>query len=75
MSKEYVLPKNWYVKITDENREIINKWKMSIAPNSIDLFSDNKINVVYENGMAKGGRRPICGEHLSYLLIIFVNMY
>ncbi len=27
MNKEFVLPEYWYVKITDENKEFIQKWR------------------------------------------------
>lgn len=28
MEKEFILPEKWYIEVTDDNREIINNWKI-----------------------------------------------
>lgn len=28
MKTDFVLPEKWYIEITDDNREIVNNWKI-----------------------------------------------
>jgi hypothetical protein len=49
--KEYVFPENnWYIKITDENREVLNNWK--IKQNYSDsLYNNPQYKYVYCDGL------------------------
>lgn len=29
MNTDFILPNKWYIKITDDNREIVNNWKIN----------------------------------------------
>lgn len=38
--EEYVFPNKWYIEITDENKEILNAWKINqFYSKSIDSYS------------------------------------
>jgi len=56
MKEEYVFPKEWSLKINDENREIVNNWRKFI-------YHDSKCNYPYitEDGTGDdnvANRRP-----------------
>jgi hypothetical protein len=37
--EEYVFPNNWYIEITDENKEVLNAWKINqFYSKSIDSY-------------------------------------
>jgi hypothetical protein len=38
--EEYVFPNNWYIEITDENKEVLNAWKINqFYSKSIDSYN------------------------------------
>lgn len=39
MKKDFTLPEKWYIEITDDNREIVNNWKVKQVYN--DSLFDN----------------------------------
>jgi hypothetical protein len=45
--KEYELPEQWYIKITDDNKKIVNDWKIQQEYND-DLFRENYVHVGYD---------------------------
>lgn len=51
--EEYVFPENnWYIEITDENKEVLNAWKITKEYSTpIDDYS-TKINYINYMGMA-----------------------
>jgi hypothetical protein len=54
--EEYVFPKNnWYIEITDENKEVLNDWR--IKQNYSDsLYNNPQYKYVYFDGGAGGSR-------------------
>lgn len=52
MKEEYVLPENWCIKVTNENRDIINNWKLSINPGSNNLFE--YLSIEYVSNIGRG---------------------
>ena len=39
MKEEYVFPhNNWYLKIDDDNRELVNNWRINKTP-AVSIFS------------------------------------
>jgi len=53
-TEEYIFPENnWYIEITDENRKIVNDWKIK-QEYSDDLFENLNYKYVYYDG---GGER------------------
>lgn len=49
-NKEHVFPyNNWYIEITDENRRIVNDWKIKQEYND-DLFENLNYKYVYCDG-------------------------
>lgn len=44
MEKEFVLPEYWYIKITDNNREFIQKWRKLVFNSDSDISKWNYIN-------------------------------
>jgi hypothetical protein len=51
--EEYVFPENnWYIKITDENREVLNNWKIKQTW-SDSLYAGYTYDYVYSDG--RGG--------------------
>ena len=50
---------NWYIEITDENRKILNDWKIKQKYNN-DLFQNSQYKCVNWNG-AGGGMRGVSG--------------
>lgn len=55
MKEEYIFPENnWYIEVTDENRQLINDWKINQSYNN-DLFQNLDYKYVYYDG--SGGTR------------------
>lgn len=54
--EEYVFPENnWYIEITDENKEVLNAWKITKEYSTpIDNYL-TKINYINYMGSAGGG--------------------
>lgn len=54
--EEYVFPENnWYIEITDENKEVLNAWKITTNYSTpIDNYL-TKINYINYMGSAGGG--------------------
>jgi len=51
--EEYVFPNNWYIEITDENKEVLNAWKINQFYNkSIDSYN---LPIKYINDKGSGG--------------------
>jgi hypothetical protein len=46
---DFVLPKEWNIQITYENRELINNWKLKQEYND-DLFKSRQYNFVGQDG-------------------------
>jgi len=59
--EEYVFPENnWYIEITDENKEVLNAWKITkeySTPIDNYLTKINYINYVGGGGISGGGGR------------------
>lgn len=51
-----LFPEKWYIEITDENRHIVNPWKISQYYND-DLFKFNHYKYVKYTGSAAGRER------------------
>jgi hypothetical protein len=47
--KEYKLPEEWYIEITDENKQILNDWKIQ-QPFNQPIDSYKSIKYVTQNG-------------------------
>lgn len=48
VEEEFVLPEKWCVKVTDENKKIINKWKQVKNPNSETAGAFDNKYVTYD---------------------------
>lgn len=64
MNTDFILPEKWYIKITDDNREIVNNWKI-LQPFNESLL--NNLDYKYVNCNGFGSRGRWCG--LSFFLI------
>jgi len=52
--EEYVFPNKWYIEITDENKEVLNAWKINQFYNkSIDSYN-LPIKYINDKGSAAG---------------------
>jgi hypothetical protein len=52
--EEYIFPENnWYIEITDENREVLNNWKIK-QEYSDSLYNNPQYKYVYFDGQAVG---------------------
>ena len=51
-NENFLLPKSWFILIDDDNREVINNWK--IKQSYKDNLYENSYNIVHCNGC--GGR-------------------
>ena len=47
------LPKEWYIEITDENRAIVNSWKIKQYYND-DLFNNLQYKYITLEGVGRG---------------------
>ena len=75
-SKEYVFPTdNWYLKIDDENREIVNNWRINIIKYSTEPCQHSYINYQGRGGRGLfGGEREISIDQFKeYVLNIPTN--
>jgi len=69
--EEYVFPNKWYIEITDENKEVLNAWKINqINHNSsIDSYYPT---IKYINCYSMGWVEwPNWGDAPSYIKITF----
>ena len=58
--EEYVFPNNWYIEITDENKEVLNAWKINqFYSKSIDSYN---LPIKYINDKGAGGSSPEGGR-------------
>lgn len=56
--EEFVLPEEWYIKVTDENKSVINNWKINQKYNN-NLYDYNYIYVQHDGaGQAGGWKEP-----------------
>lgn len=59
MNDDFILPKRWYIEITDDNREIVNSWKIKQIPNK-NLYDNIEFKYVCYEGygwwLARCGR-------------------
>ncbi len=46
MDNDFILPENWYIEITNDNREIVNNWRIQKTFNKSLL---NNLNYKYVN--------------------------
>lgn len=49
VEEDFVLPQYWYIEITDDNRKIVNDWKIKQEYNN-DLFENLQYRYVYYDG-------------------------
>lgn len=49
MNTDFILPNKWYIKITDNNREIVNNWKIKQIPNK-NLYDNIEFKYVCYGG-------------------------
>jgi hypothetical protein len=69
--EEYVFPNNWYIEITDENKEVLNAWKINqFYSKSIDSY-DPPIKYINNLGADPAGGGWLMKLHLMNLK----NMY
>ena len=70
--EEYVFPNKWYIEITDENKEVLNAWKINLIDfnSSIDFYNPP---IKYINCWGAGipGEWPSWGDAPSYIKITF----
>jgi hypothetical protein len=67
--EEYVFPNKWYIEITDENKEILNAWKINqIHNSSIDSYYPT---IKYINCYGGGGSGEVGRGVLGYIKITF----
>lgn len=56
MSDNYIFPENnWYIEITDDNRKVVNDWKIKQQYND-DLFENLDYKYVNCGSGGRGGR-------------------
>lgn len=51
MEKSFTLPKYWYIKITEDNKELLTQWRREVFNLTADISS---FYCLFENGL--GGR-------------------
>ncbi len=54
MNEDFILPEKWYIEITDDNRKIVNDWKIKQPIWNSSLFDNLYWNFVQNDGT--GGR-------------------
>ena len=50
MNNNFILPEKWYIKINDDNREIINNWKIQQSYYNLSLFNNRHYTFVDNDG-------------------------
>lgn len=54
MALDFKLPEKWYIKLDDDNRELVNKWKLNSEYPS-DCYRHNYVIVEYDGcGIQEG---------------------
>lgn len=46
----FILPNKWFIRINDNNRDIVNSWKILQRHYNENLFSNLRWNIVRESG-------------------------
>lgn len=57
------LPKNWCVKVTPENKDVLNEWKQKVNPKSDSIYNYSYSYVSYEG---YGLLTNLCYEEISF---------
>ena len=68
--EKYVFPNKWYIQITDENKEILNAWKINQINYNLPIDSFNP-PIKYINCYGGGIDTWINGWELNYIKITF----
>lgn len=71
VSDEFVLPKRWWLKITDENRSDVNYWRRNIVKYS---NSDCPYSYIAENGCGDNYNNPVITTEQFYKYVLKKEM-
>jgi hypothetical protein len=69
--EEYVFPNNWYIEITDENKEVLNAWKINQFHNKSIYSYDPPIKYINKTGWGmwgSGDKKITFDEFKKYVL-------
>lgn len=67
--KEFILPKYWYIRVSDENAKIVNKWKQQVNPNSYNAKDCTYIDSRGDGGGVGRGQGEITFEQFKKYIL------